>query len=152
MSSRPDVAVVGGGYAGLMAAGRLSLGGRSVVVVDPKPCFIDRLELHRPWIGSGCASAMPMGAHAATSVLADLAGEPPPPFSYGWTAKTLDLSRPRAILQRLEPDGAPTDATFGVGPALFKATLLGLAPRLAKWEAAMGRPLYQWKPGPQRAS
>ena len=35
----PDVAIVGGGYAGLMAAGRLIIGGRSVLLIDPKPRF-----------------------------------------------------------------------------------------------------------------
>lgn len=101
-----------------------------------------------PWLNSGCASAMPMGAHAAASILADLAGEPPPPFRYGWVAKTIDLSGRRGVLQRLDPDGTPTRAVAGVGPAVFKAALLALAPRLARWEVTAGRALYTWNPGP----
>ncbi|MEO0605991.1 MAG: FAD-dependent oxidoreductase, partial [Myxococcota bacterium] len=75
-----------------------------------------------PWVGSGAATAMPLGAHAAASLLADLAGEAPPSFRFGWTVKNLDLCGGRGVLQRLEPDGTPTaEAASGLGPVATKA-------------------------------
>lgn len=41
-----DVAIIGGGYAGVIAATRLTLGGATVCLVDPKPHFVDRVRLH----------------------------------------------------------------------------------------------------------
>lgn len=103
-----------------------------------------------PWLSTGAASAMPMGAHAAASILADLAGEEPAPFCFGWTQKTFDLGGARALMQRLEPDGSPGRAVAGVGAAAFKSLLFGLAPRVGRWEVALGRALYSWQPGPPR--
>ena len=105
-----------------------------------------------PWLRGGAASAMPLGAHAAACVLADLAGEEPRPFRFGWTMKALDLVGWRALLQRLEPDGTPTHtATLGAGPMAYKSVVFALAPRLGRWETTMGRDLYAWHAGPAGA-
>lgn len=95
-----------------------------------------------PWVTTGCLTAIPLGAHAAASIIADLRGDAAPLFRYAWTARTFDMSGRHAVLQRLEPDGTPTRATAGLAAAGRKAVLLGIAPRLAGWEAAVGRALY----------
>ena len=102
-----------------------------------------------PWLGGGAALAMPQGAHVAASILADLAGEPPPPFRFGWESKNFDLGGARGVLQLLESDGTPGLAVVGIRPAVAKALVLAVAPRLARWEAALGRPLYSWNRGPR---
>ena len=48
MSENTDVVVIGGGYAGVMAANRLT--GRadvSVTLINPRPTFVERIRLHQ---------------------------------------------------------------------------------------------------------
>ncbi len=43
-----DVVVVGGGYAGVMAANRLTKRDDvAVTVINPRPCFVERVRLHQ---------------------------------------------------------------------------------------------------------
>ncbi|MFF5705888.1 NAD(P)/FAD-dependent oxidoreductase [Streptomyces sp. NPDC012794] len=48
MSEKTGVVVVGGGYAGVMAANRLTLGGEvTVTLVNPRASFVHRIRLHQ---------------------------------------------------------------------------------------------------------
>ncbi|MFF3013675.1 NAD(P)/FAD-dependent oxidoreductase [Streptomyces sp. NPDC057939] len=48
MNSSTDVVVIGGGYAGVMAANRLTLRGDvKVTLVNPRPTFVHRIRLHQ---------------------------------------------------------------------------------------------------------
>ena len=48
MQQQAQVVVVGGGYAGVAAANRLSgRGGVSVTLVNPRPVFVERIRLHQ---------------------------------------------------------------------------------------------------------
>ncbi len=53
MSENTDVIVVGGGYAGVMAANRLTRGdGVNVTLINPRPHFVERIRLHQLVTGS----------------------------------------------------------------------------------------------------
>ncbi len=48
MAENTDVIVVGGGYAGVMAANRLTRGnGVTVTLINPRPAFVERIRLHQ---------------------------------------------------------------------------------------------------------
>lgn len=56
-SGRTEVVVIGGGYAGVLAANRLT--GRddvAVTLVNPRPTFVERLRLHQLVAGSDDAT------------------------------------------------------------------------------------------------
>ncbi|AZM53631.1 FAD-dependent oxidoreductase [Streptomyces sp. WAC 01529] len=56
MAENTDVVVIGGGYAGVMAANRLTLRGDvTVTLVNPRPDFVHRIRLHQVVGGTGDA-------------------------------------------------------------------------------------------------
>ncbi|MVU78564.1 FAD-dependent oxidoreductase [Nocardia sp. ET3-3] len=58
MTENIEVVVIGGGYAGVMAANRLRMReGLSVTVINPRPRFVERIRLHQLAAGSGAAVA-----------------------------------------------------------------------------------------------
>ena len=63
-----------------------------------------------PWVGTGCAVAMPMGAHLAKTVLARLNGVAPPPFTYGWGGRIIEAGS-TAVFQRTTRAGHERHAT-----------------------------------------
>ena len=63
-----------------------------------------------PWVGTGCAVALPMGAHLSHTVQARLRGEPPPDFHFGWGGRILEAGS-TAVAQRTRRDGVEVHAT-----------------------------------------
>lgn len=58
MSTRTHVVVIGGGYAGTLAANRLQQNaGIDITLVNPRPKFVQRLRLHQFAAGTGDATA-----------------------------------------------------------------------------------------------
>ncbi|QEV18446.1 NAD(P)/FAD-dependent oxidoreductase [Streptomyces alboniger] len=56
MAENTDVVVIGGGYAGVMAANRLTLRGDvTVTLINPRPDFVHRIRLHQLVGGTGDA-------------------------------------------------------------------------------------------------
>ena len=54
---RPHVVVIGGGYAGTLAANHLRLRtGVDITVVNPRPMFVERIRLHQFVAGTGTAT------------------------------------------------------------------------------------------------
>ncbi|WP_372662370.1 NAD(P)/FAD-dependent oxidoreductase [Amycolatopsis kentuckyensis] len=57
MTEPTEVVVIGGGYAGVMAANRLTRrAGVAVTLVNPRPHFVERIRLHQLAAGSGDAA------------------------------------------------------------------------------------------------
>lgn len=57
----------------------------------------------------GCATALPMGAHAADSILADLDDEPVQPHRFGYTVRCISLGRDDGLIQLVDPLDQPRD-------------------------------------------
>ena len=58
MNARTHVVVIGGGYAGTLAANRLQQNGEiDITLVNPRPRFVQRLRLHQFAAGTGDATA-----------------------------------------------------------------------------------------------
>jgi NADH dehydrogenase len=56
-AQRPHIVVIGGGYAGTLAANHLRLrADLDVTVVNPRPVFVERIRLHQLAAGSGTAA------------------------------------------------------------------------------------------------
>ncbi len=62
---------------------------------------------YAPLMVMGCKTAMPLGAHVATSLLAELRGEGARPLNFGYTATCVSLGRRDGLVQMLQPSGDP---------------------------------------------
>lgn len=118
-----DVTVWAGGLAPnpLVQAAGLALNERGQMLVDSHL----RSRSHPHVLGAGdvaavdgpesrflrmaCASAMPMGAHAADVLAASLRGEPEPAFGLGFVARCVSLGRRRGLIQTTRADDSPRD-------------------------------------------
>lgn len=98
-----------------------------------------------------CATALPMGAHAADVVLARREGMPGEPFALGYTAQCVDLAGGRGHVQFVHPDDSERSlALTGRTGGLFKEAVCRLTVRwLAQERQRAGR--YSWPAGPARA-
>lgn len=47
MTENTEVVVIGGGYAGVMAANRMTRRGVTVTLINPRPAFVERIRLHQ---------------------------------------------------------------------------------------------------------
>ncbi|KUO08746.1 NAD(P)/FAD-dependent oxidoreductase [Streptomyces sp. DSM 15324] len=66
MSENTEVVVIGGGYAGVMAANRLtSRDDVNVTLINPRPAFVERIRLHQ----------LVAGTHTATADYTEILGE-----------------------------------------------------------------------------
>jgi NADH dehydrogenase FAD-containing subunit len=61
-------------------------------------------------IRMACATAMPLGAHAADNALAMLGGQRLEPFGFGFFGQCISLGRKRGIVQRVTPEDVPVDS------------------------------------------
>ncbi len=60
-----------------------------------------------------CSAAVPLGAHVANCLLADLRGTSPQPFDMGFTAQCISLGRKRGYIQPVNPDDTPRPIHVG---------------------------------------
>ncbi|WP_340377783.1 FAD-dependent oxidoreductase [Streptomyces sp. SS7] len=66
MSENTEVVVIGGGYAGVMAANRLTARGDvNVTLINPRPAFVERIRLHQ----------LVAGTHTAVTDYTEILGE-----------------------------------------------------------------------------
>jgi NADH:ubiquinone reductase (H+-translocating) len=82
--------------------GRIVGAGDAVGVDDPRGRHL------RP----SCASALPLGAHAADTALAHLDGSPARAIDIGYALQCLDLGDSHGRVRRVRPDDAPTRWTL----------------------------------------
>lgn len=61
------------------------------------------------FIRMACASAMPLGAHAADNVVRAVRGEALVPFGFAFAGQCISLGRRRGILQYVAPDDTPRE-------------------------------------------
>ncbi len=98
-----------------------------------------------------CATAMPMGAHAADALAALASGGTPAPFRFGYVIRCISLGRRDGLVQSVHADDMPTpNVLTGRAGALVKElicryTVLGLT-----GERRLRQPLFYW-PQPRRA-
>ena len=62
-----------------------------------------------------CAAALPLGGHAADTILARLRGEPATPISVGFGGQCISLGRRRGLVQMVRRDDTPRDLVIS-GP------------------------------------
>jgi NADH dehydrogenase FAD-containing subunit len=63
---------------------------------------------YQPHLVMGCKTAMPLGVHAAKNLLAEMRGDAPQSFSFGYQATCVSLGRHDGVVQMLAADGQPT--------------------------------------------
>ncbi|MFI1014089.1 NAD(P)/FAD-dependent oxidoreductase [Streptomyces sp. NPDC020965] len=72
----------------------------------------DAAAAHSPLAGPmrmGCAAALPTGAAAATSIIAETRGQAPKPLSFGYVIQCVSLGRHDGLIQLVRPDDTPRD-------------------------------------------
>lgn len=73
---------------------------------------------------ASCATAIPMGAHAADNIARALRGEPAPPFEFGYSFRCVSLGRKRGAIVRVDRADRPTGNVISGRPAAwFKAAI-----------------------------
>lgn len=96
-----------------------------------------------------CATAMPLGCHAADNMIRLMQGKEVRPMSFSYMLRCISLGRSDALIQGTSADDAPTWAVSGKSAAIVKETILKAAASMHKIEAATGLPLYGWPRGPR---
>ncbi|MGK5549188.1 NAD(P)/FAD-dependent oxidoreductase [Streptomyces sp. URMC 127] len=66
-----------------------------------------------------CATAMPTGAHAAASVLADLGSRPAEPLAFRYVMQCISLGRTDGLIQPVHGDDSPRSSVLTGRPAAF---------------------------------
>lgn len=96
----------------------------------------------QPHLRASCATAIPMGAHAADNIARALRGEPPAPFDFGYSCRCISLGRRSGLIVRVDALDVPT-GRFLAGPpaAVFKSAVCAAVVRAASSFA----PRYTWK-------
>lgn len=91
-----------------------------------------------------CATAMPMGAHVADNLLAQVRGQPLNPFNFGYIVQCISLGRGDGLVQWVGRDDAPAERiTTGRLGAMIKALIC----RFTIWALYAERRLpgfYRW--------
>ncbi|MFI5753037.1 NAD(P)/FAD-dependent oxidoreductase [Streptomyces sp. NPDC051644] len=68
-------------------------------------------------IRMACATALPLGAHAANSLVRDLRGQEPKPFRFSYQGQCMSLGRHDGLIQLVGKDDSPRDRIVTGKPA-----------------------------------
>ena len=98
----------------------------------------------------GCATALPLGAHAAQTLLATIRGTTPGPLSIGFAVQCISLGRKKGYIQLVRADDTPRRLHVGgrLG-ARIKEKICEMVVSSPKAEA-MRPGAYSWPKGPKR--
>jgi NADH dehydrogenase FAD-containing subunit len=92
-----------------------------------------------------CATALPMAAHAADNMYAQLKGEPQQPFHFGYVAQCISLGRHDGLVQRVQADDSPTDRIMTGRPAAWIKEAICRAAALAATVGWVARAYNWWR-------
>jgi NADH dehydrogenase FAD-containing subunit len=95
-----------------------------------------------------CSVALPMGGHAAAVLLSAVRGEPPAPFSMGFTAQCISLGRAHGYVQLVRADDSPRRLHLGgaLGARVKEAVCRRVVDAPAEERTHPGA--YTWRHGP----
>jgi NADH dehydrogenase FAD-containing subunit len=101
-----------------------------------------------------CATAMPMGVHAAEGIARAVAGATPRPFRFGYAIRCVSLGRRSGLVQQVdEADRAVERALTGRAGAIVKELVCRSTVLSIRAEARLRLPFYRWpRPKPARPS
>lgn len=92
-----------------------------------------------------CATALPMGMHAAAQISRRLRGEPLVPFRFGYFIACISLGRHDALVQRRAPEGAPLPQIWTGRLAVWiKENICRMTLAVLALERRFGIPAYHW--------
>ncbi len=96
----------------------------------------------------GCVTAMPLGAHAAHSVLQHLRGSLMRPFRFGFPGRSISLGRHDGLIQFTDSFDRPVERVITGRPAAFiKEQVCRYTVRMLRLERRTGWKLYRWPQG-----
>jgi NADH dehydrogenase FAD-containing subunit len=98
--------VVGGGLTGIETAAELAESHPGVYVAGDAAAAHTRVS--GP-LRMACATALPLGLHAARSVVRDLGGLEPRPLAFSYVSQCMSLGRRDGLLQFVDKDDSPRD-------------------------------------------
>ncbi|MCQ8775117.1 NAD(P)/FAD-dependent oxidoreductase [Streptomyces telluris] len=110
---------------GLAGAAGLELDGEGRIVVDrmlrsaTDPAVYVAGDAAATSLRMACATAMPTGAHAAASVLADLESGPARPLRFRYVVQCISLGRNDGLIQPVHRDDSPLRSVVTGRPAAF---------------------------------
>ncbi|MGF7122146.1 hypothetical protein [Rhodococcus sp. BE178] len=135
------------------AAGRLRVDSTLTSIDSPAIVGAGDAVVAPPEVGAhlrmACAVAMPLGGHAAHTVLARVRGARPPTLSLGLVAQCMSLGRKAGYLQLVHPDDRPRPvAASGRLGAMIKESICRMT--VDKMRAERTRPgAYKTPKGPR---
>lgn len=104
------------------------------------------------YLAQTCATAMPMGAEAASNILRSLAGEDLPQHSSGFQAQCVSLGRRDGAVQFMNPGYSPRRLhVHGRSAAVLKEVICRMTLRWIRGEAKRSGG-YTWPAGPRMAA
>jgi NADH dehydrogenase FAD-containing subunit len=149
----PDLAAVSG--LPVDEHGRLEVDETLRCVADPRVIGAgdaiaapDRVAGH---LRMSCAAALPLGAHAAGTLLASVRGTQPPALSAGYLLQCVSLGRKNGYVQVVHADDSPRPLHIGGrAGAVVKELICTMAAAAPRKESS--RPgAYHWPKGPKPA-
>lgn len=124
----------------LRVPGHPEIVGAGDAVATPSACVLGPVERLR----MGCATAMPLGAHAADVVVAAVRGEPPRAFRFGFVIQCVSLGRRRGLIVRVDHGDRPIGRLItGRTGALVKELVCRMVIGTIRLERALPG-IYTW--------
>jgi len=100
----------------------------------------------------GCAVALPLGGHAAATLLASIRGTTPPVLSVGFLIQCISLGRKKGYIQVVRADDTPRRLHVGGRPgAMIKEKICEMVVDSPTKESTKPG-TYSWPKGPKRTS